>query len=268
MGHHLALAVDDHRPARPSPGLPLVVLVHGSLDRAASFARVIRRLGDLPVVAYDRRGYHRSRTAGPVATTLAEHVDDLLDVLDGRPAVVVGHSYGGVIALAAAAGGAGAIVGVGAYEPPLPWLDRLLDPGSPPRTPLAGDPALVAESFFRHLVGNDTWERLPPATRQARRAEGPALVGELSAIRSGHPAFDVASVTVPVLVGRGGRSLERHRQGAAWLADHLPDGELVDIEGAAHGAHLTHPDAFAALVRRAVDRALPATRTDKTCASS
>jgi pimeloyl-ACP methyl ester carboxylesterase len=35
---------------------PVVVLVHGSLDRAASFSRVIRRLPDWGVVAYDRRG--------------------------------------------------------------------------------------------------------------------------------------------------------------------------------------------------------------------
>lgn len=258
MGSRLALAVDEHLPAPGAPGAPLVVLVHGSLDRAASFARVVRRLGDLHVVAYDRRGYHRSRDAGPVASTLVEHVDDLLDVVDGRDAIVVGHSYGGVVALAAAACGAAEVVGVGAYEPPLPWLDRALEPGSSPRTPLVGDPALVAESFFRRLVGDGAWDRLPPATRAARRADGPALVGELAAIRGEEPAFDVASVTVPTLVGRGERSLERHRRGAAWLADRLPEGELVEIEGAAHGAHLSHPDAFAGFVRRAVSRSVAA----------
>jgi pimeloyl-ACP methyl ester carboxylesterase len=256
MGPRLALAVDEHLPAPEAPGAPLVVLVHGSLDRAASFTRVVRRLGDLHVVAYDRRGYHRSRSAGPVATTLADHVDDLLDVVGGRAAVVVGHSYGGVVALAAAARGTEQVVGVAAYEPPLPWLDRTLAPGSPPRTPLVGDPALVAESFFRRMVGDDAWDRLPPAARADRRADGPALVGELAAIRGDEPAFAAASVEVPVLVGRGERSLERHRQATAWLATHLPDGELLDIEGAAHGAHLTHPDAFATFVRRAVARSV------------
>ena len=46
-----------------APG-PLVVLVHGSLDRSASFARVVRRLDDVHTVVYDRGGYHRSRQAG------------------------------------------------------------------------------------------------------------------------------------------------------------------------------------------------------------
>ena len=262
MGLRLALAVDEHLPPSGASGAPLVVLVHGSLDRAASFARVVRRLGDLHVLAYDRRGYQRSRNAGPVATTLDDHVDDLLDVVGGRDAVVVGHSYGGVVALAAAARGASEVVGVAAYEPPLPWLDRMFAPGSPPRTPLVGDPALVAESFFRRMVGDSAWDRLPPATRAARRAEGPELVGELAAIRGEEPAFDAASVDVPALVGRGERSLERHRRGTAWLVDHLPDAELVDVEGAAHGAHLSHPDAFAAFVRRAVARSVaPGGRT-------
>ncbi len=258
MAPRLALAVDEHVGGPGAPGTPLVVLVHGSLDRAASFARVVRRLDDLHVVAYDRRGYHRSRDAGAVATTLDQHVDDLLDVVAGRAAVVVGHSYGGVVALAAAARGAAEVVGVGAYEPPLPWLDRTVAPGSPPRAPIAGDPARVAESFFRRMVGDAAWDRLPPETRDARRADGPALAAELAAIRRGSPAFDVSSVTVPATVGRGQRSTERHREQAAWIASNLPDGELVDIEGAAHGAHLTHPDAFAAFVRRALERAVGA----------
>ena len=119
-----SLAVTEHLPGSGSDGAPLVVLVHGSLDRAASFTRVIRRLEDLHTVAYDRRGYHRSRLALPLNTTLDGHIDDLLEVVDGRPSVVVGHSYGGDIALGAAVrGGPGAgIVSVVAYEPPMPWL--------------------------------------------------------------------------------------------------------------------------------------------------
>ncbi|HZB71156.1 MAG TPA: alpha/beta fold hydrolase, partial [Acidimicrobiales bacterium] len=74
-----------------APG-PLVVLVHGSLDRSATFARVVAAegLARLHTIRYDRRGYGRSIDAGPPAG-LDEHVEDLLGVVDGRPAVVVGH---------------------------------------------------------------------------------------------------------------------------------------------------------------------------------
>src|ERR1700682_1270769 len=124
MSDPLSLAVTEHVPAAGSEGLPLVVLIHGSLDRAASFTRVQRRLDDLHTVAYDRRGYQGSRRALPVNATLEGHIDDLLAVIDGRLSVVVGHSYGGDIALGAALrarGGSGSVSRV-AYEPPMPWL--------------------------------------------------------------------------------------------------------------------------------------------------
>src|SRR5271157_4813246 len=108
------LAITEHVPEGLPADTPLVVLVHGSLDRSASFARVVRRLDDVHTVVYDRGGYHRSRQAGPVHTTLAGHVDDLLTVIGDRTAVAVGHSLGGDIVLAAALrpGGPGSIVGV------------------------------------------------------------------------------------------------------------------------------------------------------------
>lgn len=87
---------------RSPPAGPLVVLVHGSMDRATSFARVRHRLAGFHTVSYDRRGYRRSLRARPPATSLDDHVDDLLQVMGGRPGVVAGHSYGGDVAMGAA----------------------------------------------------------------------------------------------------------------------------------------------------------------------
>ena len=257
------LSLTEHTPDGVDPRAPLVVLVHGSLDRAGSFARVTRRLDDLHTVAYDRRGYHRSRGASPVHETFEGHVDDLLSVIDDRPCVVVGHSYGGDIALAAAvrAGGPGPILAVAAFEPPMPWLgtwarrsnaERTADPRPPDE-----DPALVAERFFRRMVGDSAWDRLPEETKDARRADGTALAAELAAIRVSAPPFDVTLLTVPAVFGRGSESLPHHRASADWLVAHVTGSELVEIAGAAHGAHLTHPDAFAQFVRTAVARAAP-----------
>ena len=231
---------------------PLVVLVHGSLDRGTSFARVVRRLGDLRVVTYDRRGYERSRDVRPPATSLRDHIDDLLAVIDGRLAAVVGHSYGGDVALGAAVAAPDTVRAVGAYEPPLAWM-----PWWPRRARSAVegvDPAEYAEGFFRRMVGDGAWDRLPEHTRQARRADGPALVAELSAIRADDPPFDVAELAVPAVFGRGEHSVPHHRRAAGYLAEEVAGAELVEIAGAAHGAHLTHPDAFAAFVRRVVAR--------------
>lgn len=253
----------SQRPAE-GPGStqwPLVVFVHGSLDRGSSFARVWRRLPDLDTLTYDRRGYQGSRHVVPVATGLQEHVDDLLDVIDGRETVAVGHSYGGNVVLAAALDDRGrSIRAVAAYEPPQPWLriqsgSSAEPPGAaPPPPPGDEEPAAAAERFFRRMVGDRAWDRLSEDEKADRRADGPALAAELGAIRVAHPPFDVGVLRVPVVYGRGADSLPHHRRAVAWLVEHTPQGDLFEIPGARHGAHLTHPDAFAAMVRRALAR--------------
>lgn len=244
-----------------SADAPPVVLVHGTMDRATSLAKVARRLRDLEVVRYDRRGYGESRLdaegrAVPVAETVDDHVDDLLHVLGGRPSVVVGHSTGGTIALAAAARRPDLVVAVGAYESPRPWASwwPTASPGARAVADAEVDAATAAERFMRRMIGDAQWERLPARSRETRRAEGPALVADMASIR-GEPAYRDEDVTVPVVAALGGASLDHHARAAEEIAAAVPDGELLVIDGARHGAHLTHPDEVAGLVRRVVARA-------------
>jgi len=236
-----------------APG-PLVVLVHGSLDRSAAFARVVAAepLAGLHTLRYDRRGYGRSVDVGPPAG-LDDHVDDLLGVVDGRPAVVAGHSYGGLVALVAAVRAPDVVRAVAAFEPPQPWAPWW--PGtSAGSAAAAAEPADAAEAFLRRMVGDDRWEALPERTRAARRREGTALAAELRSVRTAPtPPLDPREVAVPVVVGRGSRSSEHLRRSAGELAAAIPGAVLVEVEGADHGAHLTHPVEVAAWVRRAVD---------------
>lgn len=234
---------------------PPVVLVHGSMDRAASFLKVARRLPELSTTRYDRRGYGRSVGAG-VASSVADQVADLLAVLDGQPSVVVGHSLGGVIALAAATAEPGLITSVAAFESPMSWLDWWPAASAGGVAMAVVDevgPEEAAERFMRRMIGDERWERLPARTRAERRAEGPALLAELATIRSGAP-YEPADLTVPVLAGYGTESKPYHQQAAARLAEWAPDGELMVIDGAGHAAQSSHPDAFAMFVRRAVAR--------------
>jgi len=272
------LHVVEHAP-RTGGGepAPLVVLVHGSLDRSDSFNRAVRRMPELRVVTYDRRAYQRSRGAG-APRGLGGHIDDLLAVVGEATggsggATAVGHSFGGDVVIGAAIAEPGAFASIGAFEPPMPWLGfrrdgvvpgsaadrggagggvRVSRPGGPRWTPMADDPGVEAERFFRRMVGEDSWERLPESGRAGRRADGAALVDDLRGLRGPAP-FDVWSLGVPAVFGRGGpHSGTHHRAAVAWLVDHVTGSRLVEIEGAGHGAHLSHPDGFAAFVRAAV----------------
>ena len=230
----------------------LVVLVHGSMDRATSFGRAVKVLRDLHVVTYDRHGYGHSTATTP-HTTLAAHTADLLDVVDGRPCVVVGHSYGGDVALLAAIERPDLVRAVGAFEAPMPWAPWWPEASAGSAAVAAATPEDAAEAFMLKVVGERIWSRLPRATRDARRAEGTTLVAEMESIR-GRAPFDPAAVTVPVVAGSGAASEARHRESAARLARAVPRGELVVIDGAGHGAHLSHPREFGDYVRLVVER--------------
>lgn len=234
--------------------LPLIVLIHGSMDRASSFAKVARRLREAghTVAAYDRRGY-ASAVPLPVATTLADHVDDLWEVVEDAPVVAVGHSYGGDIALLAAALRPEQVRAVVAYETPMPWADWWpTDTAGGQAVAAAADPAVAAERFMRRVIGDRLWERLPEKTRTARLAEGPALVSDMVTIRSEAP-FDLAAIAVPVVAGRGSASVGHHRETTERLVAAVAHATLWEINGAEHGAHLSHPDQFTEMVLRAVE---------------
>ena len=234
---------------------PLIVLIHGSMDRSAGLLKLSRRLhGALRVLRYDRRGYGRSAPhPGPFG--IAEQVDDLVALLAGRRAVVFGHSYGGNVALALAARRPDLVQAVGVYEAPLSWLGWW-PPATAGGDALAArdDPALAAEQFMRRLLGDERWQRLPFATRRARRTEGTAMIGEVSDLQS-HAPWEPEAITVPAVAIHGAGGAAHHSASTAYVGEVLADCTIVEIEGARHFGPNTHPDAVAAALVELVSRA-------------
>lgn len=227
---------------------PLLALVHGSMDRSAGLLKLSRRLDRAHhVLRYDRRGYGRSQPH-PGPFSMDGQVADLESLVGDRQAIVVGHSYGGNVALAAAARASDRVRAVVVYEAPLSWLDWWPD-SSAGSTALADgtSPADAAERFMRRLIGDARWERLPARTREARRAEGAAMMGELADLRSA-PPWRPEQITVPVLVLHGEHGAEHHQEGSSALAGCIDGAELVEIAGARHFGPNTHPDEVAGAI--------------------
>jgi len=225
------------------------------MDRHSSFAKLQARLAPTcEVLLYDRRGYAQSRYAEPAAAGIDDHVEDLRGLLHGRRAVLVGHSYGGDVALALAERHPELVVAAVVFEPPLPWLDLWHFPEAPGAQPpwAAPDPAEAAERFTRRVLGDRRYEQIPAATRAEMVKDGPALVAELTAIRRDPPPFDPGRVEVPVAVVFGSETAERHQRGAEWLAARLPHAVAHMIEGAGHHGHRTHAEELAVIVLASV----------------
>jgi pimeloyl-ACP methyl ester carboxylesterase len=161
---------------------PLVVLVHGSPDRRGAFRRAVRYLPELRVVTCDRRGYGDSAWLEPPAR-LDDHARDLLDVLDGRRATVVGHSFGANVAMLAATTAPEQFAAIGAFEPSMCWL-----PGwdaahieDVRKMATAESTDALGEQMGRTFLG-PRWETLDETGRALWRREGLALSRDMSFI--------------------------------------------------------------------------------------
>ena len=240
------IALKEHGPFDPTA--PKVVLVHGALDRAKSFLPVVEYLPELRVIEYDRRGYGESLPAGPAAI-LAQHVDDLLDVMGEEPTTVVAHSFGCVVAVSAAIQHPGRFQGLGLWEPQVPWMEFW--PGSVRRGLEAmaaeADTDALAERVYASMVGDEAWRRLPEELKAHRRAEGMAFQADV--VQGLSPPFRWEDLRVPGLFGVGLESWPFSQEAATRLAESL-GAELFTIAGAGHSAHVSHPQQFAEFVRR------------------
>lgn len=221
-----------------------MVLVHGSMDRQAGFLKLAKILSaDFVVTIYDRRGYASSLSMeGPF--DLDHHVRDLAEVIGSDEAILVGHSFGGTVALACAERHPDKVLGVVTYENPMPWLDWWpTDTGAGHASRRSHEPERAAEEFLVRFIGRRLWDRLPETTKRERRAEGRALVEELGSIHA-TSVFDRDLIVVPLSVGVGSIAKDYMRRGAEYLSRHR-DARLVVLEGAHHNAHSARSAEFA-----------------------
>ena len=248
-----------------SSGPPLV-LVHGATADHTTW----RTSGPLFAArrrlhAVDRRGRGASGDGAPDEhyaierefNDLAAVVDAVAAEADGRPVDVVGHSYGGRIALGAALRSAN-LRRVVCYEGAPPAEGRGYQPedaGTVERVAAlvaAGDRDEALATFMRDIVG------MPEPDLAAFRADPiwprraaaiDTTIRELSAETS--PAASLAplgAVRQPVLQILGGASSEPFAAATRALDARLRNGRVVTIDGARHAAHHTHAPAFVAAI--------------------
>lgn len=242
---------------RAGSGPPLFLL-HATLSSSYQLRALAARLAQhFSVISVDRRGSGRSTVDGPVQPVdVAIHVADLAEIADaGRlgPAVVVGHSYGGCVALELAARHPGLARAVIAYEPPY-------GPVAPPdvqahmadvarRTLEAneqGGPAAAALAFMAGVSGPAAVAALGPAARERIGRAGAGAVAE--ATLAGLDPAGLGDIGCPVRLLGGSSSDDIYTHIAKILASHIQGASHVRLDGLDHMAPVTRPDAIAAAV--------------------
>ncbi len=241
-------------------GRPLL-LVHGTAGDHTTFRVLGPRLADtFAIAALDRRG--RGASGDTLPYSIEREFEDVavaterLAAETGEPVAVLGHSYGGRCALGAALLTA-AIDRVICYEGAPAAPDRSYHPpgfDKRLRGRLDADgPAGLLATFMTEIVGMTTTEldayRANPVWHMRVAAAG-TIPRELLAEATPAASLDALGlVRQPVLQLLGSASLPVFRDATVALGSRLVDGRIVEIDGAKHAAHHTHPDAVVAAVR-------------------
>jgi pimeloyl-ACP methyl ester carboxylesterase len=245
-----------------------VLGIHGSPGSAALWedaARELARHGRC--ITYDRRGFGRSPLLdGTTTLDLDDHVDDalaLLDALFARPAVVVGRSTGGLVALALTLREPSAVLGLALLEPAVvtvddaatAWATRLRERVLATEET---DPGSAARAVVDEALGEEAWTSWPAELRDLLAGGSEAVLAEARGEGldlSPHPLVvhpdALAGLPVPVLLVSGEDSPAPLRAVVTRLAAAMPDAVSVVVPGG-HLIDPAHPEILAFVDRLTV----------------
>lgn len=253
----------DHTAAGAGPP---VVLVHSSAAGNRQWRKLSEALSarNHRVIAPNLRGYGATTPwTAPRDQTLADAAEVVL-ALCGRlegPLMLVGHSWGGAVALWAAQALGARVSHLVLYEPMLvgllhahAWCEAAAEVDAlhadVRRFGAAGAWQALGERFSDYFNGDGSWAASPPERRAAIAAALPPNVQEWEASAQPLHANALAGVRARCLLLCGERTRPALRAMCTLLARLHPHWTLQELAAAGHMGPLTHAEAFN---RRVVD---------------
>jgi len=242
-----------------------VVCVHSSASSSGQWRPLMDRLADrFRVLAVDLYGCGKTPPwPGDRTITLADEAALLEPVFHaaGEPLHLIGHSYGGAIALRAALANPGRLRSLVLFEPVLFAVLLAEDPLQPAAREITavrddttasvnkGDLEASAERFVDYWMGPGTWSRTPELRRPAAARAMAKVKAEWQAtFTEPTPLSTFASLDVPTLFIVGSESPASSRGVARLLTNTLPRVTTMEIDGVGHMGPVTHPDRINAAI--------------------
>jgi pimeloyl-ACP methyl ester carboxylesterase len=242
------------REAGAGPG---VVCVHSNASSSSQWRALMDDLAPgFHVLAGDSYGHGKGPAWPSDRTIVLRDEVALLEPLfaaAGHPFSLVGHSYGGAVALVAAAAQPHRVRALALYEPTLFSLVKAS--GSPGATAGiedavrraglaldAGDTGRAAQSFIDFWMGDGAWDQTPEPRKGPIAAAMVNVRGWARALmKEPTPLEAFARLDIPVLYMTGSTSPESSLSVARLLTAALPRVQMIEFEGLGHMGPLTHP---------------------------
>jgi pimeloyl-ACP methyl ester carboxylesterase len=222
-----------------------------------------RRLGETLGARYEliAPSFYGCGSTGPWrgerAFSLEAEARRIVAIVDGvgSPAHLVGHSYGGAVALEVARARPSQVASLSLFEPSSFHLLRQLGgraaaellqieavAGTIRAGLVSGAYSAAAAAFVDHWRGAGTWESLWPEARE-RLIDGlpTAALCILALVEHEMPEAAYGRIRCPALIVCGEHARAPSRLIAEELARRLPCGLLEVVPGAGHMGPLTHP---------------------------
>lgn len=246
-----------HRASPCAAGLPAVLCLHSSASLGRQWSALAESLaGAHRVVAPDLLGYGAAPDwRDERALSLDDEARAIEPLIAAEPAGMhlVGHSFGGALALHLALRNPGRVRSVTLYEPVL--FNLIQDEPAARaaaveiaavriavrRAVYSGRPDHAAQVFVDYWSGLGAWRALPEKRRAAFVARMRKVDAEFDAVfynATGLAAY--RRIKVPVLAMLGAITRQPPRAILDLLCTVLPDVRRVEIAGAGHLGPLTH----------------------------
>lgn len=250
---------------------PAVVCLHANASSSSQWRELQERLSPRHrVLSPDAYGAGKSpEWPSDRVITLDDEVALIAPVLAraGAPYSLVGHSYGGAIALKAALVLRPRPLALALYEP---TLFALIDATQPVPTGAegivetvasaaaaldAGDRDAAARIFIDYWMGPGSLQAAPPARQAAMAASVVNVRRWAHALMTEPTPLDAfRALDVPVLLMVGGRSTASAHAVARRLAAALPRVECLEFPDLGHMGPITHPNPVNEAIAHFLDR--------------
>jgi pimeloyl-ACP methyl ester carboxylesterase len=246
----------------PSPrqreGMPSVLCVHPFGSNAGQYQGLAQRLAPhFRVLAADLYGHGKSAPwPHQHRFTLADEAAPLEALLpQAAPAHLIGHSYGGAVALRIAAAHRARVRSIVLYEPALWGTLSQLCPNEPATREIEavrddtthliarGQFDAAAERFIDYWNGAGAWAAIPQTKRPRLVATMRSLPLAWTALFDERWTVDaLRALDVPCLLLTGARSTAAARRAVTLLRDVLPDATVIEFDGLGHMGPIARPD--------------------------